>query len=33
VSEIIEPDYWPDRLKTAITDAGGKVPRRRPGRR
>jgi DNA-binding GntR family transcriptional regulator len=33
VSEIIEPDYRPDRLKTAITDAGGEVPRRRPARR
>ena len=33
VSDLLDPEYDPQRLKTAVTDAGGKLPTRRSARR
>jgi DNA-binding GntR family transcriptional regulator len=33
VAELIEPDYDPEALRTAVIDVGGRLPERQPGRR
>jgi DNA-binding GntR family transcriptional regulator len=33
VAELLEPDYDPEALRTALIDVGGRLPERQPGRR